>query len=101
MFSCIERRSFGAWLRSLRESQNCSQQRLANALGCGRIHVWKLENGQRYPSRMLLHSLERVFILTSQDKQTLKAFEQMVEYRCDEAYIEQTSPRIIRALTQC
>jgi len=85
--SYIERKSFGVWLKVLRERQNLSQQKLAEALGCNRIHVWRLENGQRYPSRILLHSLERIFP-TIEDKRILKAFEQMVEYDCDKIYLE-------------
>jgi transcriptional regulator with XRE-family HTH domain len=85
--SCIERKSFGAWLKVLRERQNLSQQKLAEALGCNRIHVWRLENGRRYPSRILLHSLERIFPAI-EDKRILNAFAQMVEYDCDEIYLE-------------
>lgn len=84
----IERKSFGTWLKVLRERQNLSQQRLAEALGCNRIHVWRLENGRRYPSRILLHSLERLFPPTIEDKRIFNAFEQMVEYDCDKVYLE-------------
>jgi transcriptional regulator with XRE-family HTH domain len=84
----IEWKTFGVWLKSLRDGQNFSQKMLADALGCHRIHIWRLENGQRYPSRMLLHSLERIFTLSEQDKMVLKTFELMVEYKCDQVEME-------------
>lgn len=88
MVPCVERKSFGIWLRTLRERENLSQQRLADTLGCNRIHVWRLENGQRNPSRMLLHALERILSLAAEDRETLIAFKQMMEYDCDAIYLE-------------
>jgi transcriptional regulator with XRE-family HTH domain len=84
----VEWKTFGPWLKSLRERHNLSQKRLADALGCHRIHIWRLENGQRYPSRMFLHSLELIFCLSKEDRVLLRTFEQMVEFKCDKVELE-------------
>src|SRR5260221_3701248 len=54
---------FAAYLRAIRASRNLSQRDLGAQLGCGQIHVWRLEHGQRHPSRALLLLLKRDFLL--------------------------------------
>ncbi len=68
--------TFGAWLKSLREHESISQKGLADALGCHRIHIWRLENGKRRPSKIFLRSLEQRCSFTQHDRMMLIAFEQ-------------------------
>ena len=54
--------------------QGLSQAKLATTLGCGREHIWRLEHGQRVPSRQLLFLLLRSCPLTETEKETTLDF---------------------------
>lgn len=74
---------FGDFLRRLRTRRGISQEKLAEQLKYGRIHIWRLEKGERRPSRRFLRSLTlslRPFTPTEQA--TLARFEQMADYYC-------------------
>ncbi len=80
----ITRKDFGPFLRRLRTRQGLSQEKLAEMMGCSRIHIWRLEQGERYPSRVFLRLLgSQGLICNTADQQVLKAFEQVIEYRWD------------------
>ncbi len=74
---------FAAYLRAIRASRNLSQRDLGAQLGCGQIHVWRLEHGQRHPSRALLLLLKRDFLLRPEDSVQFDAFRSMLVYQCD------------------
>lgn len=79
---------FADYLRAIRESRRLSQRGLAEQIGCTALHIWKLEHGQRHPSKMMLVLLRRNFLLRSEDALVFTAFEKMVEYRCDVVEME-------------
>ncbi|SEG90742.1 Helix-turn-helix domain-containing protein [Thermomonospora echinospora] len=55
-------RTFGAFLRSLRESRRLTRQQLADALGCGPEWIEKLETAQRPPSEQTAKDLDTFFL---------------------------------------
>jgi transcriptional regulator with XRE-family HTH domain len=75
---------FGPFLRRLRVLHGLSQARLAQHLGCHRIHIYRLEHGSRHPSKVLLRALRHTPTLTptSADCERLGHFELLLEYRC-------------------
>lgn len=76
-------RDFGPFIRHVRESQGISQEQLGQRLGCGRIHVYRLEHGHRHPSKVLLHLLRQLYNFQSPDSELLDAFELLLECDCD------------------
>lgn len=54
-------------IRSLRETQNLTQQDLADQLGVSRQTIISLENGRYNPSIMLAYRISRIFNLTIED----------------------------------
>ena len=76
-------RDFGPFIRHVRESQGISQEQLGQRLGCGRIHVYRLEHGHRHPSRVLLRLLRQLYIFQPPDAELLDAFELLLESNCD------------------
>ena len=80
-------KDFGGTMRRLRLHEHLSQDRLAEVLGYHRTYIWRLENGQRRPSRSFIHALAYTCQLTEEDKTTLSAFEQMIEYGCNDGEI--------------
>ena len=54
-------------IRSLRETQNLTQQDLADQLGVSRQTIISLENGRYNPSIMLAYLISRIFNLTIED----------------------------------
>jgi DNA-binding XRE family transcriptional regulator len=54
-----EIRDFASCLRMARKQEHLSQEDLADRIGCSRIHLSRLENGHRFPSRILFSSLLR------------------------------------------
>ncbi|WP_053986272.1 helix-turn-helix transcriptional regulator [Niameybacter massiliensis] len=54
-------------IRSLRETQNLTQQDLADQLGVSRQAIISLENGRYNPSIMLAYRISRIFNLTIED----------------------------------
>jgi transcriptional regulator with XRE-family HTH domain len=80
----ITRKDFGPFLRRLRTRQGLSQEKLAEIMGCNRIHIWRLEHGERHPSRVFLKSLSNLgLIRDAADQQLLRALEQVIEYHWD------------------
>lgn len=76
-------KDFGPLLRSIRKARELSQDRLADALGCNRTHIWRLEHGQAHPSRMFLRSLELLWVLTPDETRALGVFKTLREYHLD------------------
>jgi transcriptional regulator with XRE-family HTH domain len=79
-------RDFGPFLQRLRRRRGISQETLAERLACHRTHIWRLEHGRHHPSRMFLRSLKLVCEpLTGEETTALRVFDQLREYRMDEA----------------
>jgi transcriptional regulator with XRE-family HTH domain len=77
-------KDFGSFLRRIRTQQGLSQKQVAKKIGCGRIYIWRLEQGKRHPSRLFLHALGTSgLIRNTADQQFLKTLEQVIEYRWD------------------
>lgn len=68
--------AFGEALRSLRESQELSQEELAHRSGIYRTHVGMLERGQRRPSLVTVFKLARALEL--EPSEMLQSFERKV-----------------------
>lgn len=75
---------FGAFLQRVRRKRGISQERLAQAIGCGRIHIWRLEHGETRPSRILMQNLRMVCQLSPDETSLLDAFARLREYRLDD-----------------
>lgn len=69
---------FGAALRSIRLRLGLTQQSLACALGCQRIHIWRLEHGKRRPSITLLRLIAATLPLTSDERVVLGGYERLI-----------------------
>ena len=54
-------------IRILRESQNLTQQDLADQLGVSRQTIISLENGRYNPSIMLAYRISKIFNLSIED----------------------------------
>ena len=74
---------FGAALRSIRLRLGLTQQSLAVALGCQRIHIWRLEHGKRRPSITLLRLIAATLSLTSDEQVVLGAYERLIRTQRD------------------
>lgn len=84
--SGVSWRDFGPFLKRLRMRRGISQETLAERLACHRTHIWRLEHGRHHPSRMFLRSLELICEpLTEEETAALRVFDQLHEYRMDEA----------------
>lgn len=75
----IRWQDFGIFLGRLRQNRGLSQQRFADAIGCNRITIWKLEKGQYRPSQLFLHNLARSVVLDGQEQTLIEAFERLRE----------------------
>src|SRR5271165_3878226 len=71
---------FPHFLRRIRTRQGLSQEKLAAILGCGREHIWRLEHGQRVPSRQLLFLLARSCPLTETEKKSALDFARLGDH---------------------
>jgi transcriptional regulator with XRE-family HTH domain len=69
---------FGPFLRRVRQRRGLSQQKIADALGCHRIYIWRLEHGTRHPSRFLLRLLSYTCPLNPSEQHDLAAFEELL-----------------------
>jgi transcriptional regulator with XRE-family HTH domain len=49
--------SFGGWLKQRRNELGLTQEELAERIGCSRIALQKMENGERRPSGQIAHLL--------------------------------------------
>jgi|YelNatPaOPRAMG01_1025707.scaffolds.fasta_scaffold397901_2 transcriptional regulator with XRE-family HTH domain len=74
---------FGGFLQGVRRQRGLSQATLAAVMEYDRIHIWRLEHGQRHPSRQFLHLLMDAITLTPAEMKQLAAFKQMLEYHCE------------------
>jgi transcriptional regulator with XRE-family HTH domain len=90
--SNIEWKDFGPYLKLLRENKRFSQSDLAQIIGCTRTHIWRLETGNRRPSKMLLHSLRQHLARNSYDILVISAYEQMIEYNIDHIDVNLLEP---------
>ena len=54
-------------IRSLRETQNLTQQDLADQLGVSRQTIISLENGRYNPSIMLAYRISKIFNLSIEE----------------------------------
>ena len=77
-------KDFQVFLRNLRNTQHLSQEGTAAILGCSRIHINRLENGNRRPSKLLLYAIKREFILDIKQMELVDRFVTMIEYKCPE-----------------
>lgn len=77
-------KDFGPFLQRLRRRRGLSQERLAEALGCHRTYIWRLEHGQNHPSRIFLHNLRVSFALAAEEAARLASFGQLREFGSDE-----------------
>jgi transcriptional regulator with XRE-family HTH domain len=67
---------FGSFLRRIRSSRGISQDQLAQMMGCSRNYIWRLEKGQRNPSRMFLRFLGTLGLVSGpRDQHLLGVFE--------------------------
>lgn len=46
--------------KQARKSLNLTQAQLAEKLGCGKVHICRVETGARKPSRILVTALEKL-----------------------------------------
>jgi transcriptional regulator with XRE-family HTH domain len=74
---------FGAALRSIRLRLGLTQQSLAAALGCQRIHIWRLEHGKRRPSITLLRLIAATLPITPDERLVLSAYERLIRTQRD------------------
>ena len=51
--------AFGLRVRALREQTGLSQERFADAIGAGRSHLWKIENGKTNPTLEIIVRIAR------------------------------------------
>ena len=72
---------FPLYLREVRLQHHLSQQRFAERLGYGRVHINHLKNGKKRPSRMLLRCIAHEFLLTDQQKAAIITYEML----CDDS----------------
>jgi ribosome-binding protein aMBF1 (putative translation factor) len=63
--------TFGARLRDLREQVGISQLALGARVGASHAMVWRMEAGQRHPSREMIVRLARALHLTPSDAAAL------------------------------
>ncbi len=95
----ISWQDFGFFLGQLRRRRGLSQQRFADAVGCNRITIWKLEKGRSKPSQLLLHNLARSCALTEQEERMIEAFEQLHESHLASYDLIPSSPETCLAVT--
>ena len=50
---------FGVRVRALRKQTGLSQERFADAIGVGRSHLWKIENGKANPTLEIIVKIAR------------------------------------------
>jgi transcriptional regulator with XRE-family HTH domain len=50
---------YGLRVRALRKKTGLSQERLADAIGVGRSHLWKIENGKANPTLEIIVKIAR------------------------------------------
>ena len=74
---------FGPFLHSIRIRTGLSQERLADLLGCTRIHLWRLEHGHRRPGKQFLRLLPHACALLPHEHAKLKIFEELVVYHAE------------------
>lgn len=70
---------FQRMLHILREAEHLSQEEFGARLGIGRVHVNRLENGKRKPSKLLLRCIEREFNLNAEQLTQLNEVASLIE----------------------
>ncbi|SRR5579885_1942148 len=71
---------FRGWLQGVRKRQGLSQEKLAELMGCTQNYIWRLEKGERCPSKEFLRLLGYELPLTVSERQRLTTFLHMAEY---------------------
>ena len=61
MYSLMEERSFGSWLRLRRKALDLTQEGLADRVGCSAAMIRKIESEERRPSVQIVERLGGVF----------------------------------------
>ncbi|GEM_PF-1569045 len=84
---------FGAFLQQVRRRRGVSQERLAELTDYHRIHIWRLEHGERHPSKQFLRLLADTLTLTPAETKQLAAFRQMILSHCEPDEGEQAEGR--------
>ena len=59
--------SFGVWLRQRRKALDFSLDKLAESVGCATITLYKIEAGERRPSRQIAELLAQRLNIPTQD----------------------------------
>lgn len=75
-------------LREIRNFHGLSQGQLATLIRCSRIHINRLENGSRKPSKFLLILIGQNLNLTKEQQNKISGFITMREYNCNEIYLD-------------
>lgn len=75
--------TFGEFLRRMRRRRGLSQEALCKLLNCHRTYIYRLEHGDRRPSRVFLRLLVGACIPSAEELAALRGFERLREYRCD------------------
>ncbi len=85
--------NFGVFLQQVRRRRGVSQERLAELMDYRRIHIWRLEHGERHPSKQFLRLLAETITLTPAEAQQLAAFRQIILSHCEPDESEQAEGR--------
>ncbi len=75
--------SFGPFFRRMRKRRGISQENLSRLLGCHRTYIYRLEHGERHPSRLFLRLLIQVCMPSEEELATLRRFELLRQQQCD------------------
>ncbi|SRR5579871_84390 len=94
------RGDFRRWLQRTRRQQGLSQAKLAALMGCTANYIWRLEKGERHPSKEFLQLLRYKLPLTTADMPVLEAFLQMMQYRGNGFERERERERINSSLAK-
>ena len=73
-------KNFQDLLREIRTTHRLSQEKCGNLMGCGRIHINRLENGIRKPSKFFLYRFEHNFSLDQRQKCLVTSFRLMIDH---------------------
>lgn len=66
--------SFGNWLKQRRKMLDLSRDELAERIGCAVVTLYKIESGERRPSKQIAELLAQYLNIPSEDRPTFVAF---------------------------
>lgn len=75
--------AFGGYFRRMRKRRGLSQERLANLLNCHRTHIYRIERGERRPSRVFLRLGVAMCGPSPEEMKVLRHFERLRETQYD------------------